>query len=129
MYQYLAHQYSFYSTPTELIWIFDAALCMWAFLRFSGLSFSSSADPDAISDGGGTGRHYLISWQASPSLDEWIESGGGDVSVQGLGSGTDINVQAVLRGAAERLGIMSWGLATRYREVLKDLLTDRSRLV
>jgi hypothetical protein len=102
---------------------------MWAFLRFSGLSFSSSADPDAISDGCGTGRHYLIGWQASLSLDEWIESGGGDVSVQGLGSGTDINVQAVLRGAAERLGVMSWGLATRYREVLKDLLTDSSRLV
>lgn len=106
------------STPTEVVWAFDAALCMWAFMRLSELSL--------ISDDGSSFRHqeYVLSWKAASSLDDWIQSGEGNVSVQGIGTGKITTVQAILESAANRLDIMSWGFAARYRDVLRDLLAQ-----
>ncbi|KAH8896621.1 hypothetical protein GQ53DRAFT_889865 [Thozetella sp. PMI_491] len=108
-----------FDTPTEVVWTFDAALCMWAYIRFSGYVFASRTGPSLQNL-----PHYALSWKPPPSLDDWVQSGEGDISVQGLGSGSDINVRSVLRSAAERLDVMSWGLAARYREVLRDLLSE-----
>ena len=107
------------STPTEVVWSFDAALCMWAFLRFSGQSLfdhSGASAPDQ--------QKYILSWKPPPRLDEWIESGKGEVSVQSLGTGGELTAYTILKGASERLEVISWGLAARYRGVLTGLLAE-----
>ena len=106
----------FSSTPTEVIWTFDAALCMWACLHFCSHCCPSYSD-SSISNV----PRYVLDWIPPPFLEEWIESGDGYLSIQGLESGMHVTVQAVLRGATERLDVMSWGLAARYREVLNTL--------
>lgn len=63
-----------------------------------------------------------ISWTATPALDAWIESGGGAVAVQGLGRVPGLAAASVLQAAADRLEVISWGLAARYRRVLLGLI-------
>ncbi|KAL1907179.1 hypothetical protein Sste5344_007130 [Sporothrix stenoceras] len=111
-----------FDTPTEVIWTFDAALAMWAFLRFSGQSLNGQKSNNATS--------ILLTWKPSPSINEWVKTGRGGVSVQGIGNGSSsddngtITAAAVLRGASERLEVMSWGLAAKYRVVLKGMLAQ-----
>lgn len=72
----------------------------------------------------------MMTWKPSPLVDDWVRSGRGRVSVQGIGnnghSGSNgaITAAAVLQGASERLEVMSWGLAAKYRVVLKDMLAQ-----
>lgn len=113
------------STPTEIVWIFDSALTLWACLRFARIEWHN---------GTGTGtapgpiiRQFYIGWNITQSLDEWILTGQGRIVVQGLGHGSDISVEAILRGAIERLDAVSWGLAGIYREVLRNLLVEEKR--
>lgn len=90
------------STPPEAVWLFDAALCMWAVLELAGL-------PD--------GEVISISWTSTPAVEEWVESGVGSLAIQGVA----LDGRAVLQATADRLGALSWGLAARYRRVLLGL--------
>lgn len=95
---------------------------MWAFLRFSGQS------PDARKPQGDASSPVLLTWKTSPSVDDWVSSGHGWISIQGIGSNggsggnSAITAATVLRGASERLEVMSWGLAAKYRVVLNGML-------
>ncbi len=82
------------STPPEAVWIFDAALCLWAL---------------EVGEGDGV----PVSWVPSAALEGWIETGAGTLSLPGDGG--------VLQAAADRLGALSWGIAARYRRVLLEL--------
>ena len=63
-------------------------------------------------------------------VDDWVRSGRGCVSVQGIGNSSRnddsgaITAVVVLQGASERLEVMSWGLAAKYRVVLKGMLAQ-----
>lgn len=103
------------STPPELVWILDAALCMWACLRFSPLN----------SPGTHTGS-VAVAWSGSAALDSWVETGNAELTVQGLGAVPGLSTVTVLRSAADRLEVMSWGLAARYRDVLLGLCAEEA---
>lgn len=101
------------STPTEVVWTFDSALCMWAYLIFSP---SRTSTP---------GKTITISWSSSALLEQWVETGDGMITIQGLaGSASGLTAREVVRHSSDRLEVMSWGLAARYREVLQDLLLE-----
>lgn len=86
---------------------------MWAVLELGELS-----DGELV---------VSISWTATPALDAWIEKGGGAVAVQGLGRVPGIAAESVLQAAADRLEVISWGLAARYRRVLLGLISPNGR--
>jgi hypothetical protein len=85
---------------------------MWAVLSFS--SYTIASGPQVA----------VISWSASPQIDDWIKNGGG-ASIQGLGTVAELSVPFVLQSFADRLEAMAWGLAERYRKVLLGLLPDQ----
>ncbi|CAK7236008.1 hypothetical protein SCUCBS95973_009460 [Sporothrix curviconia] len=123
MLQCLLNRFTF-DTPTEVIWTFDAALAMWAVLRFSGQSLEG---PHQHQSGGAPpvyNHHVLLTWKPSPFLDDWVRSIRGRLSVQGIGNndGGALTAASVLKGASKRLEVMSWGLAAKYRVVLKGML-------
>jgi hypothetical protein len=95
------------------VWTFDAALCLWAILQFT---------TQPLSHGPTT---TTISWTESSQIELWIKNGGG-VSIQGLGNVAQLSVAVLLQTFADRLEIMSWGLAARYRKVLINLLRDET---
>ncbi|CAK7228811.1 hypothetical protein SBRCBS47491_007034 [Sporothrix bragantina] len=127
MLQCLLNRFTF-DTPTEVIWTFDAALAMWAFLRFSGQSLEGQSVHSQQQPGGTpvTDHHVLLTWKPSPLLDDWVRSGQKRLSVQGIGNNDSgaITAASVLKGASERLEVMSWGLAAKYRVVLKGMLAQ-----
>lgn len=93
--------------------MFDAVLCMWMWLRLA----NTPAE--------GRGRPVVISHVASVEVDEWIASGHGIVAVHSLGQG--ISATRVLELGADRLAMMPWGLAARYRSVLLGLAAAEDR--
>lgn len=101
------------STPPELVWLFDAALCMWAVLELGEMHDGDLA--------------VSISWTATPALDAWIENGAGAVAIQGLGRVPGLAAESVLQAAADRLEVISWGLAARYRRVLLGLISQEGQ--
>jgi hypothetical protein len=107
-----------YSTPTEVVWLFDATIWIWAYLMFC-------TNPYVVGGGGGAAQKPLIlGWKPPAWLDQWILTGVGEISVQGLGSGKVLTLELALKAAADRLEVMSWGLAARYRKVIDDMLIE-----
>ncbi|KAL1406153.1 hypothetical protein Q8F55_007837 [Vanrija albida] len=102
-----------FDTPPEVVWTFDAALCMWAVLRLSDVATASPAAPP-----------LTISYAPTPELEGWIEHGDGAPSVQGFGRSARPTAFAMLQTSADRLEVMSWGLAARYRTVLLGLIAE-----
>lgn len=86
------------------MYLFDAALCMWAILEFGGMP---------------SGDVVLVSWAPTPAVETWIESGIGSLAVPGVGLGE--GGPAVLKAAAGRLAMSPWGIAAQYRRVLLRL--------
>ncbi|GMK59201.1 hypothetical protein CspeluHIS016_0702160 [Cutaneotrichosporon spelunceum] len=99
----LVAQFSF-DAPHEAVYLFDAALCMWAILEFGGMP---------------SGDVVLVSWAPTPAVETWIESGIGSLAVPGVGLGE--GGPAVLKAAAGRLAMSPWGIAAQYRRVLLRL--------
>ncbi|CAK9786778.1 unnamed protein product [Cutaneotrichosporon oleaginosum] len=104
----LMGRFEFY-TPPETVWIFDATLCMWAFMEFAPL-------PE--------GETLLVPWSLSPALEAWVSSGVGCLAVEGIGR---VDACALLNVAAERLNANPWGLAARHRRVLLRLGSETRR--
>lgn len=96
------------STPPEVIWLFDSALCLWAIIR-------CSKDPIAY----GTPT-TTISWSETPQLETWIAHGGGAM-IQGIGDVATLTTVQVLQHCADRLETLSWGLVEHYRQILVSL--------
>ena len=53
-------------------------------------------------------------------VDGWIQNGG-PISFQGLGDLAELTVPKILDTFSERLENMPWGIAQRFRHVLKNL--------
>ncbi|RSH90377.1 hypothetical protein EHS25_000982 [Saitozyma podzolica] len=101
-----------FDTPPEVVWTFDAALCMWAVLRFSNNPIAMTGMPGPV-----------VSWSESAAVDEWVKLGGGLI-VQGLGNIGGLSISSLLQGFADRLDVLSWGLASQYRKVLLSLIQE-----
>lgn len=102
-----------FDSPSEVIWLFDTALTLWAILKFGGdYTSNSSADirPPTV-----------LSWTRTPAVDDWIASGG-PLWLQGLGTLAELTPAVVLHNLANRLDLLCWGLAGRYRQVLNKLI-------
>jgi hypothetical protein len=103
------------SSPSDVIWLFDATVWIWAYLKFSDVPF---IDNDAL------GPPMVLGWTRPEWLDNWINSGVGRISMQGLRTGTALSLRSILSGASDRLSVMSWGLAMKYRQVVDELLQE-----
>lgn len=100
-----------HSSPCEVVWTFDSALCLWAVLRFS-------QEPLA------EGPPFLtITWSESAQIESWISNGGG-IAVQGLGDAAILTPETVLTYFMERLAGLSWSLATQYIQVLSSIVSE-----
>jgi len=108
------------STPLEVPWVFDAAWVIWAYLRFGDVK------PASAGGSGSSIRTLKIGWAWTPELAQWIETGKGTVSIDGLGRVPGLSPRAVLLSAADRLDTISWGLAGRYRKVLLNTVAQDS---
>ncbi|OBT68701.1 hypothetical protein VE03_01825 [Pseudogymnoascus sp. 23342-1-I1] len=99
-----------FDTPSESVWIFDAALTFWAIIKFGdGLGGSLAAQ-----------SRTTVTWSGSSEVDGWIQNGG-PVSFQGIGDLAELSVSRVLSVFGERLENMPWGIADRFRHVLVNL--------
>jgi hypothetical protein len=85
---------------------------MWVILRFSNNPTAMMGMPGPV-----------ISWSESPAVDEWVKLGGG-LTVQGLGDVGSLSISSLLQGFADRLDVLSWGLASQYRKVLLSLIQE-----
>lgn len=103
------------SSPTEVVWLFDATVWIWAYLSFSASPFVS-IDPHA--------SPLLLGWTKPVWFEQWISSGVGEISMQGLRGGTALNLSIILTGASDRLAVLSWGLAAKYRLVVDELFQE-----
>lgn len=104
-----------FGSPCEVIWVFDTALTIWAMLKFGGDIASGliAARQSA--------QMTVIGWTRTPVVDQWITYGG-PVWLHGLGAIIDLSPISVLTAFANRLDLLCWGLASRYRAVLTKLL-------
>ncbi|KFY26674.1 hypothetical protein V493_03945 [Pseudogymnoascus sp. VKM F-4281 (FW-2241)] len=99
-----------FDTPSESVWMFDAALTFWAIIKFGiGLGSSLAAQ-----------NRTTVTWSGSNEVDGWIQNGG-PVSFQGIGDLAELSVSRVLSVFSERLENMPWGIADRFRHVLVNL--------
>jgi hypothetical protein len=85
---------------------------MWAVLRFSNNPIAMTGMPGPV-----------VSWSESAAVDEWVKLGGGLI-VQGLGNIGGLSISSLLQGFADRLDVLSWGLASQYRKVLLSLIQE-----
>ncbi|KAH8805434.1 fungal transcriptional regulatory protein [Xylogone sp. PMI_703] len=99
-----------FDTPSETVWVFDAALTFWTMIKF-GTGLIGSSD---------TSNKVTITWSDSDDVYDWIQRGG-PVSFQGIGNLSELTVPKVLSVFIERLENIPWGLAQRFRHVLMNL--------
>ncbi|KFY16961.1 hypothetical protein V492_00970 [Pseudogymnoascus sp. VKM F-4246] len=97
-----------FDTPSEAVWIFDVALSFWAIIEF-GTDLGSSAAAQV---------RTTVTWSGSSDADGWIQNGG-PVSFQGIGDLAELNAARILSVFCERLENMPWGIADRFRHVLR----------
>ncbi|ORY26042.1 hypothetical protein BCR39DRAFT_542336 [Naematelia encephala] len=107
----LLKRYTF-DTPTEVIWTFDSALCLWAIIRFS-------FEPIAVGS-----PMTTIAWSETPQIENWILNGGGAI-VQGLGDVSLLPPASILQHFAKQLETLSWGLAEQYRQIIITLIQEQ----
>jgi hypothetical protein len=96
------------STPPEAALIFDAALCLWAVIRFGQ---TSGGEPTVF-----------ISWSMSAAVANYISTGQGTISIQGIGAVSSST--HILQAVANRLDMLSWGIAAAYKRVLLHLASN-----
>ena len=96
------------STPPEVIWLADAAMCMWAVMRLSAMPISQGVVV------------ATASCYETGDVQRWIQNGGGLV-VQGFGAVGLMSADHILQHIAARLETRSWGLGQQYRRILLDL--------
>lgn len=99
------------STPLEVIGLFDCALCFWVILKYSPAPIASGSLRATIDD------------SITRDARDWVDMGG-DVLITGLGLGSLMTYQSVLDVCSKRLGMLSWGLAGRYRTLLRNLMHE-----
>lgn len=103
-----------FDSPPEVIWLFDAALALWAILKFGSVSSFGALASESQ-------QMTVLSWTRTPAVEHWIVNGG-PLWLQGLGTLSEISPTTVLHNLANRLDILCWGLAGRYRQVLNKLI-------
>ncbi|CEL02560.1 hypothetical protein ASPCAL03728 [Aspergillus calidoustus] len=102
-----------FDNPCETLWMFYAALALWAIIKFgSDLNISSSGS-----------KRTVVTWSEFDNADEWIQHGG-QVFFQGLGNLADLPISKLLSTFYERLEFMSWGVSVQFRHVLLDLAKE-----
>ncbi|GAA5860915.1 hypothetical protein JCM8547_003887 [Rhodosporidiobolus lusitaniae] len=102
-----------YDTPTEAIWIADAAMALWAIVKFARTALSAPPAPLPL--------RSTVHWSDSRSIEPWVQHGGPLALKNGLGDFDTVTPEAVLIKFAERLEDLPWGLAKKYRVVLLQL--------
>ncbi|KIM99147.1 hypothetical protein OIDMADRAFT_56312 [Oidiodendron maius Zn] len=99
-----------FDTPSESVWMFDAALTFWAIVKF-GVGIGGSSD---------SSRETTVTWSDSDEVYSWIENGG-RVTFQGIGDLSQLSVPKILGIFIERLDNMPWGIAQRFKHVLVNI--------
>ncbi|GAA5820962.1 hypothetical protein JCM11251_001897 [Rhodosporidiobolus azoricus] len=102
-----------YDTPAETMWIADAAMAVWAIVKFARSALSAPPSP--------LQTRSTIHWSDSRTLEPWIQHGGPLALKNGLGDFDTVTPETVLEKFAERLEDLPWGLAKKYRAVLLQL--------
>ncbi|GAA5892660.1 hypothetical protein JCM6882_000550 [Rhodosporidiobolus microsporus] len=102
-----------YDTPAEVVWIADAAMAVWAIVKFARTALAAPSPLEVRS---------TIHWSDSRSIEPWIQHGGPLALRNGLGDFDTVTPEGVLKKFAERLeDHVPWGLAKKYRAVLLQL--------
>ncbi|OAA69693.1 Fungal transcriptional regulatory protein [Cordyceps fumosorosea ARSEF 2679] len=108
-----------FDAPAETVLCLDVALTFWALLKFSS---------DLGGAGGGARqRPFSIFWSNCDDAGEWVKNGGA-VYFQGLGELRELTSAKCLAIFRQRMGIMSWGLADRFKHVLLNLEREEQAL-
>ncbi|EGX97024.1 Fungal transcriptional regulatory protein [Cordyceps militaris CM01] len=97
-----------FDAPAETVLGLDVALTFWALLKFS----------DNL--GGEGQKSFSVFWSTCDDASEWARNGGA-VYFQGLGDLGQLTSAKCLAIFRQRMDIMSWGLADRFKQVLLNL--------
>ncbi|GAA6034269.1 hypothetical protein JCM8097_003816 [Rhodosporidiobolus ruineniae] len=101
-----------YDTPAEVVWMADAAMAVWAIVKFARSALSA---PSPLA------TRSVIHWSNLHGIEPRIQHGGPLALRNGLGDFDTVTPEAVLEKFAEGLEDLPWGLAKKYRAVLLQL--------
>lgn len=116
--------FNIYSAPAETVLTLDVALTVWAMVKFSTNLSSACPSQDSAAI---TCKFYPSFWQSGlfssvlgPNCDdmsEWVTAAG-QAYFRGLGDFDSLTSHGVLQIFKQRMDMMSWGLAERFKHVL-----------
>ncbi|KAM3498320.1 hypothetical protein MY10362_008355 [Beauveria mimosiformis] len=111
---------TFKHAPAETVLCLDVALTFWAALKFS-------TNLGGVGGGGTRQKPFSIFWSNCDDASEWVKHGGA-VYFQGLGELGELTSAKSLAIFRQRMDIMSWGLAERFKHVLLNLEQEEQAL-
>ncbi|OAA50753.1 Fungal transcriptional regulatory protein [Beauveria brongniartii RCEF 3172] len=109
-----------FDAPAETVLCLDVALTFWAALKFS-------TNLGGVGGGGTRQKPFSIFWSNCDDASEWVKHGGA-VYFQGLGELGELTSAKSLAIFRQRMDIMSWGLAERFKHVLLNLEKEEQAL-